>query len=163
MKGGRGSRFALVVLLVGIGGTSAFAAEKNYPYGQGVVKWVSTEWLADHRKDSSLSIVDTQPNVHDYITEHIPGAVNLPWRGLMADDNPATMKPDGQIQQLLKQHNVSPDKTVIIYCGTGREATDEFLLLKWYLGYPNVRLYEGSFTEWTAYPDNPTVTGENPR
>ena len=94
---------------------------------------------------------------------HIPGAVNLPWRSLMADDNPTLLKPDGQIQQLLKQRGVSPDKTIIVSCGTGREATNEFLLLKWYLGYPNVKLYEGSFTEWTAYPDNPTVTGENPQ
>jgi thiosulfate/3-mercaptopyruvate sulfurtransferase len=94
---------------------------------------------------------------------HIPGAVNLPWRSLMADDNPALLKPEGQSQQLLKQRGVSPDRTIIVSCGTGREATNEFLLLKWYLGYPNVKLYEGSFTEWTAYPDNPTVTGENPQ
>lgn len=94
---------------------------------------------------------------------HIPGAVNLPWRSLMADDNPTLLKPEGQSQQLLKQRGVSPDRTIIVCCGTGREATNEFLLLKWYLGYPNVKLYEGSFTEWTAYPDNPTVTGENPQ
>lgn len=94
---------------------------------------------------------------------HIPGAVNLPWRSLMADDNPTLLKPDAEIARILQEHKITPDKTIICSCGTGREATNEFLLFKWYLGYPNVRLYEGSFTEWSAYPDDPTVTGPNPK
>jgi thiosulfate/3-mercaptopyruvate sulfurtransferase len=48
-------------------------------------------------------------------------------------------------------------------CGTGREATIEFLLLKFYLGYPSVKVFEGSFNEWVAHPENATVTGPNPR
>jgi thiosulfate/3-mercaptopyruvate sulfurtransferase len=94
---------------------------------------------------------------------HIPGAVSLPWRSLMADDNPTRLKPDAEIALILKEHNITPDKTILCSCGTGREATNEFLLFKWYLGYPNVKLYEGSFTEWSAYPDNPTVVGPNPK
>ncbi|MFY9195194.1 MAG: rhodanese-like domain-containing protein, partial [Methanoculleus sp.] len=46
-----------------------------YPRGDGVVKLVTTEWLADHLDDDDLVILDIQPNVHDYIQEHIPGAV----------------------------------------------------------------------------------------
>lgn len=94
---------------------------------------------------------------------HIPGAVNLPWKTLMDPDNTRLLKPDSEIEQILDKHGVNPDKTVICSCGTGREATNEFLLFKFYLGYPNVKLYEGSFTEWSSYPDNPIVTGPNPR
>jgi len=94
---------------------------------------------------------------------HIPGAVNLPWKSLMDPDNTRHLKPDAEIKQILDRHGVSPDKTVICSCGTGREATNEFILFKFYLGYPNVKLYEGSFTEWSSYPDNPIVTGPNPR
>ena len=94
---------------------------------------------------------------------HIPGAISLPWRSLMADDNPALLKSDQEIAEILKEHHITPDKTIITYCGTGREATNPFLLFKCYLGFPNVKLYEGSFTEWSAYPDNPTVVGPNPR
>lgn len=94
---------------------------------------------------------------------HIPGAISLPWRSLMVDDNPTLLKSDQEIAEILKQHNITPDKTIITYCGTGREATNPFLLFKCYLGFPNVKLYEGSFTEWSAYPDNPTVVGPNPR
>jgi len=94
---------------------------------------------------------------------HIPGAVNLPWKSLMDPNNTRLLKPDAELHQILDRHHVSPDKTVICSCGTGREATNEFILLKFYLGYPDVKLYEGSFTEWSSYPDNPVVTGPNPR
>jgi thiosulfate/3-mercaptopyruvate sulfurtransferase len=93
---------------------------------------------------------------------HIPGAVNLPWRMLMADENPTLLKGDDEIHRILKDRGVTSDKTVIVSCGTGRDSTCEFLVLKWYLGYPNVKLYEGSFAEWADDPQNPTVTGPNP-
>jgi thiosulfate/3-mercaptopyruvate sulfurtransferase len=94
---------------------------------------------------------------------HIPGAVNLPWASLMDENNKRLLKPDTEIKAILGELGVMPTKTVICSCGTGREATNEFILFKWYLGYPDVRIYEGSFTEWTSFPGNPTVTGKNPR
>jgi thiosulfate/3-mercaptopyruvate sulfurtransferase len=94
---------------------------------------------------------------------HIPGAVSLPWKSLMDDKNKKLLKPDDQIQALAESAGASPDKTIICSCGTGREATNEFILFKWYLGYPDVVLYEGGFTEWTSYKENPVVTGKNPR
>lgn len=94
---------------------------------------------------------------------HIPGAINLPWASLMDPKNKALLKPEEDIQSILTQHSVTPDKTIICSCGTGREATNEFILFKWYLQYPKVFIYEGSFTEWTSYPENQTVTGKNPQ
>ena len=94
---------------------------------------------------------------------HIPGAVNVPWASLMTDTNKSLLKSDEEILAILRANGVGPEKTIICMCGTGREATNEFILFKWYLNYPNVRIYEGSFTEWSAYPENPTVTGKNPR
>ena len=45
-----------------------YFTEKTYPYppGEGVVKWVSTEWLDEHLEDKNLMMLDVQPNVHDY-------------------------------------------------------------------------------------------------
>lgn len=93
---------------------------------------------------------------------HIPGAVNLPWRGLMDRDNPTLLRPEEEIRAAIEERNITPDKTIICSCGTGREATNEFILFKWRLGYPKVRLYESSYTEWTSYPENATVVGKNP-
>lgn len=288
---------------------------KKYPYGKGTVKWVSTEWLEEHLDAENLMVLDVQPNVHDYIKEHIPGAVymnegllrvplkglpaqyvppeaiqpvlrrvglkpnvpvvvytgvgpftgwgggleqtmmaytlarfghdhvyvldggiekwkaegrplaqefpqveesdftaqvrreyfvgyeefkamkdredvilldarppgtyegqgpwmkpghipgaiNVPWPSFMDPGNTRLLKSDDEIQAILDEHNIAPDKTIICSCGTGREATNEFVLFKWYLGFPRVKIYEGSFTEWSSYPENPTVTGKNPR
>jgi thiosulfate/3-mercaptopyruvate sulfurtransferase len=94
---------------------------------------------------------------------HIPGAINLPWASLMDDKNKRLLKSDDEIAAIIRAHGVSPEKTVICTCGTGREATNEFILFKWYLDYPKVKIYEGSFTEWTSYPENPTVIGKSPR
>ena len=94
---------------------------------------------------------------------HIPGAYSLPWRSLMSKDNPKLMKSDDELKELVGKFNITSDKTLLIYCGTGREATNEFLFFKFYFGHEKVRIYEGSFTEWSSYPKNPTATGENPR
>ncbi len=93
---------------------------------------------------------------------HIPGAVNLPWKSLMVDGNPRLLKPEKELKGKLEKRGVTKDKTIICSCGTGREATNEFILLKWYFDFPEVKNYEGSFTEWSQYPDNPVVTGSNP-
>ena len=81
----------------------------------------------------------------------------------MDRDNPALLRPEEEIRAAIEERNITSDKTVICSCGTGREATNEFILFKWLLGYPKVRLYEGSYTEWTSYPENPRVVGKNPR
>jgi thiosulfate/3-mercaptopyruvate sulfurtransferase len=94
---------------------------------------------------------------------HIPGAINLPWASLMDTTNPTLLKSEEEIHAILEEKDVTPDKMIICSCGTGREATNEFLLFKWYLKYPRVKLHEGAFTEWVSYPENPTVTGPLPR
>jgi len=94
---------------------------------------------------------------------HIPGAISLPWKTLMDDKNKKFLKPEDQLVAMVKAVGATPDKTIICSCGTGREATNEFILFKWYLGYPNVKIFEGSFTEWVSHKENPVVTGKNPR
>ncbi|WEU40503.1 MAG: hypothetical protein OdinLCB4_000800 [Candidatus Odinarchaeum yellowstonii] len=94
---------------------------------------------------------------------HIPGAVNLPWVTLMSEQNKCLLKPVDELKRIVESMGATLDKTVICSCGTGREATNEFLLFKWFLKCAKVKIYEGSFTEWSAYPENPTVTGKNPR
>lgn len=120
-------------------------------------------------KDSDdVILLDARPeNIYEgqgpwILPGHIPGAVNLPWKYFMDEKNPTLLKPDEEIRQLLNKRSIIKDKLIICSCGTGREATIEFLLFKWYLGYPKVKIFEGSFTEWTSYPENPTVTGKKP-
>ncbi|MDO9549691.1 MAG: rhodanese-like domain-containing protein [Methanoregula sp.] len=94
---------------------------------------------------------------------HIPGAVNLPVKCLLDSHNSTLLKPDGQIRSILSEREITPEKTIICSCGTGRTSTTVFLILKWYLGYPDVVMYEGGFTEWVSHAENKTVTGKKPR
>jgi thiosulfate/3-mercaptopyruvate sulfurtransferase len=64
---------------------------------------------------------------------------------------------------MIEKAGITKDKLIICSCGTGREATNEFNLFKFYLQYPRVKLHEGGFLEWTSYPENPTVIGKDPR
>jgi thiosulfate/3-mercaptopyruvate sulfurtransferase len=94
---------------------------------------------------------------------HIPGAVSLPATRLMDDKNSTLLKTEEEIRNILSACGATPEKTIICSCGTGRSATAVFLILKFFLGYPDVLMYEGGFTEWSSYPDNPVVTGKTPR
>ncbi|MGZ7050197.1 MAG: sulfurtransferase [Methanobacterium sp.] len=93
---------------------------------------------------------------------HIPGAKSLQAATLMHLDNLQLMKSEDEIKSMVEERGATEDKTIICYCGTGREATNLFVVFKWFLGYPDVKLYEGSITEWTQKDDNPTVVGPNP-
>lgn len=93
---------------------------------------------------------------------HIPGAKSLQSATLMDPKNRQLLKPMDEIKSMVEDRGATPDKTIICYCGTGREATNLFLVFKWHLGYPDVKIYEGSITEWTQRDDNPMVTGPNP-
>jgi thiosulfate/3-mercaptopyruvate sulfurtransferase len=94
---------------------------------------------------------------------HIPGAVNLPAARLLDDHNPTLLKTAEEIRDILFTCDVTPEKTIICSCGTGRSATAVFLILKYFLGYPDVLMYEAGFTGWTSIPKNPVVTGKRPR
>jgi thiosulfate/3-mercaptopyruvate sulfurtransferase len=91
---------------------------------------------------------------------HIPGAVNIPAQVLMDEKNTALIKSPEDLREIFASRGVTPDKTVICSCGTGRTATLVFLILKWYLSYPRVVMYEGGFTEWISYPENPVEVGK---
>jgi len=93
---------------------------------------------------------------------HIPGAINIPWSECFAQENLCLLRPKEEIGEMFSRAGVTRDKTIICHCGSGRKAAAQLIVLKFLLGFPEVRLFEGSFTEWCAHPENPTVTGPSP-
>ncbi|WP_244350427.1 sulfurtransferase [Thermostichus vulcanus] len=80
---------------------------------------------------------------------HIPGAKNIPWPTFtIGEENFHQLKPLAEIQALLDERGVKKEDQIIVTCSTGREATLQYAVLKYQLGYPNVRVYEGSWTEY---------------
>ena len=77
---------------------------------------------------------------------HIPGAVHIPC-GLTENED-GTYKPAAELQALFEGKGVSADKEAIVYCTIGARSANTWFVLKHLLGYPNARLYDGSWGEW---------------
>ncbi|MCG6134644.1 MAG: sulfurtransferase [Nostoc sp. LLA-1] len=90
---------------------------------------------------------------------HIPGARNIPWPTFTDADNPHKLKPLADIRKLLAEKNIRSSDDIIVTCSTGREATLQYVVLKHLLNYPKVRVYEGSWTEYSTQKDLPVATG----
>lgn len=77
---------------------------------------------------------------------HIPRAKSIPW--FMACKGDGTFKDIEELNRLYASHGVTPDKDVIVYCRIGERSSHTWFVLKYLLGYPHVRNYDGSWTEW---------------
>ncbi|MEM3101834.1 MAG: rhodanese-like domain-containing protein [Candidatus Caldarchaeum sp.] len=86
------------------------------------------------------------PNEHAQRGGHIPGALNIPWGQAIREDG--TFKPVEELKQLYGSKGVLPDKEVVTYCRIGERASVSWFVLKHLLGYPSVKVYDGSWTEW---------------
>jgi thiosulfate/3-mercaptopyruvate sulfurtransferase len=77
---------------------------------------------------------------------HIPGAQSIPWGQTVREDG--TFKGADELRSLYEAKGVTPDKDVVAYCRIGERSSHSWFVLKELLGYPNVRNYDGSWTEW---------------
>jgi len=93
------------------------------------------------------------PNEHAQRGGHIPGAVNIPWSQAVREDG--TFKSAEELGRLYQDKGVTPDKDVVTYCRIGERSSFTWFVLKYLLGYPNVRNYDGSWTEWGNMVRNP--------
>ncbi len=77
---------------------------------------------------------------------HIPTAANIPWAKAVNDDG--TFKSREELEQLYAAAGVTPDQDVVTYCRIGERSSHTWFVLTYLLGYPQVRNYDGSWTEW---------------
>ncbi|MFB6156753.1 MAG: sulfurtransferase [Haloferacaceae archaeon] len=92
-------------------------------------------------------IVDTRER-WEYDEGHLPGAVQLDWRELV-DEGSRGLKPRAEIEGILAERGIDPDRRILLYCNTARRISHTYLVLR-HLGYGDVAFYEGSLTEWEA-------------
>jgi len=116
---------------------------------------VGRETVEDAMDDPDAVIVDTRDG-WEFEEGHVPGAVNLDWRELV-DEETRGLKPRAQLESILADHGVTPDKRVVLYCNTARRISHTYVVLS-SLGYDRLAFYEGSLTEWEAV-DGPIETG----
>jgi thiosulfate/3-mercaptopyruvate sulfurtransferase len=91
---------------------------------------------------------------------HIPGAVNIPWKILVDETNTHKLKTAAEMKKVYSDKGIKEADDIIVYCGTSREASLEYMVLKHILKFPKVRLYEGSWAEYSNHPEAAVETGE---
>jgi thiosulfate/3-mercaptopyruvate sulfurtransferase len=117
--------------------------------------------VLQHIKSSGTALVDVRSpqeysgertHMPEYPQEgtlrggHIPSAASIPWAQAVQADS--TFKPADELQALYGGKGVTPDKDVIAYCRIGERSSHTWFVLTYLLGYPKVRNYDGSWTEW---------------
>jgi thiosulfate/3-mercaptopyruvate sulfurtransferase len=77
---------------------------------------------------------------------HIPGAQSIPWAQAANPDG--TFKSAEELRALYEPKGVTRDKEIIAYCRIAERSSHSWFVLKYLLGYPDVKNYDGSWTEW---------------
>ena len=92
--------------------------------------------------------MEAYPNEGALRGGHIPGAVNVPWaRAIVPDDG--TFKTAVDLRAIYEgEKGLKPADDVVAYCRIGERSSHTWFVLTYLLGYPRVRNYDGSWTEW---------------
>jgi thiosulfate/3-mercaptopyruvate sulfurtransferase len=122
-------------------------------------------YVQSHQNDPRTIIVDSR--TPEFFTGeqagsmprsgHIPGARSIPFSSLVTDDN--KLKDPIALRALFAGEGVTEGKSVVTYCHIGQQASLGYFVAK-YLGFP-VRLYDGSFEEWSRHAEVPVATGSS--
>jgi thiosulfate/3-mercaptopyruvate sulfurtransferase len=95
---------------------------------------------------------------------HIPGAINHYWQDDLTQEGFGHVwKPAEELRRAYVAAGITPDKDIVTYCNSATEASHVYFTLRYLLGYPRVRIYVGSWTEWaenTALPVEKTARTE---
>ncbi len=118
-------------------------------------------YIMKHLRDTGVITVDARSPA-EYRGEtrraerngHIPGAVNFDWMSAIDQARSARLKPAEELKRVLAGLGATPDKEVITYCQTHHRSAHTYIVLK-SLGYPRVRGYPGSWSEWGNSPETP--------
>jgi thiosulfate/3-mercaptopyruvate sulfurtransferase len=93
------------------------------------------------------------PTEHAQRAGHIPGANTIPWAQALKEDG--TFKSFEDLTKLYESNGILPKNEVITYCRIGERSSHSWFVLKYLLGYPDVKNYDGSWTEWGNLIGNP--------
>ena len=91
---------------------------------------------------------------------HVLGAKSIPWATAANEDG--TFKSPEQLREIYAGKDITPDKNVIAYCRIGERSSHTWFVLRELLGYPDVRNYDGSWTEWGSMVGVPIAKGTEP-
>jgi thiosulfate/3-mercaptopyruvate sulfurtransferase len=97
------------------------------------------------------------PQEQPYVPGHVPGAANIPWSQTANEDG--TFKSEEELKDLYGDKGITGDGTVIAYCRIGERSSHTWLVLSELLGFPSVKNYDGSWTEYGSLVGVPVEVG----
>jgi len=100
---------------------------------------------------------DHLPQEQAQVPGHIAGAANIPWVKAANDDG--TFKSADELKELYEGEGITSDREVIAYCRIGERSSHTWFALQELLGYPNVKNYDGSWTEYGSLVGAPVELG----
>ena len=115
-------------------------------------------WLVQQIKRPGLILLDTRAP-GEYQQGHLPGAVCWDWINGVPIDSWDCMRSPEELLAELTNMGIRPDQEIVTYCRSGVRAAHTYLLLR-SLGYPRVRLYDGSWLEWAHYQNDQEAYSE---
>jgi thiosulfate/3-mercaptopyruvate sulfurtransferase len=101
---------------------------------------------------------DHLPQEQPYVAGHIPGAANIPW-SLAAEDD-GSFKSIEDLADLYGAKGIAVTDSVVAYCRIGERSSHTWFVLHEILGYPDVRNYDGSWTEYGSLVNVPVDVGD---
>jgi len=121
----------------------------------------TAEWVNAQRKDPRVKLLDARSaaefkgeRVQGPRGGHIPGALNLEWTRVFAPGEIKTFLDAPSLEKLFADAQISPSQEVVTYCQSGIRAAVLYFALR-LLGFERVRMYDGSWQEWSALADLP--------
>ena len=120
-----------------------------------------SDYILSHLHDSHYCLLDVR-SADEYSGVkklagrggHIPGAVHMEWTRAIDATRNLRLKPDSELQAMLGAVGATPERQVIAYCQSHHRSAHTWLVLK-YLGYPEVKGYPGSWSDWGNNPSLP--------
>ncbi len=91
---------------------------------------------------------------------HVPTAANVPWSKAANDDG--TFKTDSELSALYVSAGLDLDRDTIAYCRIGERSAHTWFVLHELLDQPNVKNYDGSWTEYGSLVGVPVTVGDEP-
>ena len=105
----------------------------------------TSDYLEESKEKENVLLIDNRERLN-YLEQHIPGAVSLPYRTLATNDK--ILRPKEDMKRLLENRGVTGNAEIITYCGSvGTLSGLAYYALK-SVGLPDVKLYVRSFKEW---------------
>jgi thiosulfate/3-mercaptopyruvate sulfurtransferase len=127
------------------------------------------KWILERLTAKNVVILDARPP-RQYSGEegeeirrgHIPNAKNLFWEATLEGVEIKVWRKREELEKVLAESGATKEKEIVVYSRTGRDASHLYFTLKYVLGFPHVRLYRGSWVEWSADKKMPVKIGMDP-